>query len=109
MVVRLPLKDGREWQMPPEFEKLLMEQYFDVPTEMRKAMIWLEANPQRRKTLRGIRQFCVNWLNNAGKLRPATAPQNSLSIQRVERSDKTAMPQHVKDMINQLKRKQGAI
>ena len=104
-MIRLPLKDGREWTMPPEFEKLLMEQYHDVPEEMRKAMIWLEANPHRRKTLRGIRQFCVNWLNNAGKLRPATATQKSLSIVRGESSSRQAMPAYVREMIANLRKR----
>ena len=83
--------------MPDEFEKLLMEQYFDVSTEMRKAMIWLEANPHRRKTARGIRQFCVNWLNNAGKLRPALTTSNSLM--RTESTQRTAMPDSVRQAL----------
>lgn len=37
----------------------------DVTTECRKALGWIESNPQKRKTARGMGAFLVNWLNNA--------------------------------------------
>lgn len=37
----------------------------DVRAECRKAQQWAEANPQRRKTAKGMRAFLVNWLNRS--------------------------------------------
>lgn len=37
----------------------------DVETELRKAKAWCEANPQRRKTARGVKAFLVSWLSRA--------------------------------------------
>lgn len=43
------------------------EQYpaLDVLAECRKALAWIEATPQRRKTAKGMPTFLVNWLNRA--------------------------------------------
>lgn len=37
----------------------------DIPIEARKALAWIQANPGRRKTDRGMLAFLVNWLNRA--------------------------------------------
>lgn len=37
----------------------------DVLAECRKALAWSHANPTRRKTLKGMPAFLVNWLNRA--------------------------------------------
>jgi uncharacterized protein YdaU (DUF1376 family) len=37
----------------------------DVMAECRKASAWIEANPERRKTAKGMSAFLVNWLNRA--------------------------------------------
>lgn len=60
------------------FEGLYMG--IDVRQELLKALAWLEASPERRKTARGMPRFLVNWLNRAvdyarngkGKTGPAT-------------------------------------
>jgi hypothetical protein len=39
----------------------------DCLTEMRKALVWVQANPQRRKTPTGMEDFLVGWLNKAGR------------------------------------------
>lgn len=36
--------------------------HLDVEQELKKMAVWLEANPDRRKTLRGTPRFVVNWL-----------------------------------------------
>jgi hypothetical protein len=71
-------------QGPSEYEvtelqvALWREAYpgIDVLGEVRKARAWLEANPTRRKTHRGMPAFLVSWLNRAqngsrGGTRPA--------------------------------------
>lgn len=35
----------------------------DVPQQLRAMQAWLEANPTKRKTRRGITRFIVNWLS----------------------------------------------
>jgi hypothetical protein len=37
----------------------------DIKAEARKALAWIQANPGRRKTDRGMLSFLVNWLNRA--------------------------------------------
>jgi hypothetical protein len=37
----------------------------DTVAELRKALVWLEANPARVKTHRGMPAFCVRWLGKA--------------------------------------------
>lgn len=37
----------------------------DVLAECRKALGWIESNPQKRKTARGMGAFLVNWLSRA--------------------------------------------
>lgn len=37
----------------------------DVLAEARKALAWVEANPGRRKTTRGMAAFLVNWFNRS--------------------------------------------
>lgn len=37
----------------------------DVRGELYKADAWIDANPTRKKTARGMKAFLVNWLNRA--------------------------------------------
>lgn len=37
----------------------------DVVAECAKAQAWIEANPAKRKTARGMKRFLVNWLLRA--------------------------------------------
>lgn len=49
----------------------------NVLQELRKMSAWADANPQRRKTDRGIRKFIVNWLSkeqDKGRKIPAVSP-----------------------------------
>jgi len=39
----------------------------DVESELNKMEAWLKANPQRRKTLRGMPKFINSWLNRANE------------------------------------------
>ena len=34
----------------------------DVKSELRKMQLWLEGNPKKRKTARGITRFITGWL-----------------------------------------------
>lgn len=82
-MIVLPIRDG-DWEMPIQFETVLRDHYYDVPEEMTKAKVWLLANPHRKPTIKGVRRFCVNWLNRGKKLRPVTAPVSSKSVYLTE-------------------------
>jgi hypothetical protein len=38
-----------------------------VEQSLRRANVWIAANPSRRKTRKGMSRFCVNWLNTDSK------------------------------------------
>lgn len=58
-VQRWPLTQGRVDAWAQSYPNV------DVPGECRKAFTWIEANPERRKTAKGMPAFLVNWLNRA--------------------------------------------
>lgn len=43
----------------------------DVPAELRRMAVWLDANPVRRKTARGMPAFVVRWLGREQDRAPA--------------------------------------
>ena len=57
----------KEWHLLPSHIEGWKEAYkgLDIEAEVRKAIAWLEANPDRRKTSRGMPAFLVNWFNRA--------------------------------------------
>lgn len=76
--IKYRLKSGGTFELnpayPPEWQRLYPK--FDVDIELRRASLWLEANPTRRKTRAGMLRFLTSWLarasqNGAG---PATRP-----------------------------------
>lgn len=63
----MTLNDGTQWEPKPEQIEKWTEAYqaIDVPRELLAASAWLESNPKRRKTSRGIARFCNSWLARA--------------------------------------------
>jgi hypothetical protein len=65
----------------------------NVIQELRKMAAWAEANPQRRKTDKGIRRFIVNWLSKEqdkghkvpAVFTPSKAGAAHLAMEEVER------------------------
>ena len=58
------LMSGKDWD-PNELDLASWElaySHIDIPTEMLKMNCWLQANPSRRKTARGMPRFVVSWL-----------------------------------------------
>jgi hypothetical protein len=59
----------------------------DILGECKKALAWIEANPEKRKTAKGMKTFLVNWLNRSQDRgrggspanAPAAKPQGPLS------------------------------
>ena len=63
----MTLNDGTMWEPTPEQVRKWIDLYpaVDVPRELNAMVGWLDANPKRRKTSRGIATFCNNWLKRA--------------------------------------------
>lgn len=61
--------DGRQrtWGLtkPQAQEILAAFPTLDVPGECRKALLWIQSNPGKRKTAKGMMQFLFNWMSNA--------------------------------------------
>lgn len=62
--ILLPLNDKSFYDVPLDKIALWKETYpaVDVQQELRHMAAWLDCNPQRRKTLRGINRFVNSWL-----------------------------------------------
>jgi hypothetical protein len=63
-------QDGKDWQVPPGLMKDLVIIYGEktVEQELLKAHAWLEADPARRKTPRGMGRFLNGWLSRASSM-----------------------------------------
>lgn len=66
-VLSIPCPGGKTWTLTEPQLAGWQELYptLDCLFECKKASAWLEANPQRRKTARGMSRFLLNWLNRA--------------------------------------------
>ena len=66
-VTMLTLRNGNRFPVTEAMAGVWQSQYpqLDVTQELMKMAAWLDANPKRRKTERGIKAFCVNWLNRS--------------------------------------------
>lgn len=66
-VITLPLNDGSEFPISSAQCREWAGLYpaVDVPQQLRQMRGWLCANPQKRKTRRGIAPFIVRWLARA--------------------------------------------
>ena len=63
------------WRVTREVFSSLQEAFstLDVVSEIRKAYEWILANPDRRKTAKGMRRFLFNWLSRAVDGRRSTS------------------------------------
>lgn len=63
-VIGLPLNDGSEHQVTDEDVAEYSKLYpaVDVMQQLRNMRGWLDSNPSRRKTSRGIKAFITTWL-----------------------------------------------
>lgn len=62
--ILLPLVDKSFYDAPREKIALWRETYpaVDIEQELRRMIAWLDSNPTKRKTRRGIERFINNWL-----------------------------------------------
>lgn len=79
--ILLPLNDGTFYDVPMDKLQMWTEtfQAVDVVQEFKKMYMWLDANPTRKKTRRGIGRFIFSWLEraqNSGGSRKAAGTNN---------------------------------
>jgi hypothetical protein len=62
-VAYIPLVNGTEWGVSPAFQAELEAAYpeVDVPLTFKQIRAWCIANPQKRKTERGVARFINRW------------------------------------------------
>jgi hypothetical protein len=62
--ISLPLKDGSEYGIPYDLGEHYEAMFpnINVAQEFCSMLVWLEGNPSRRKTKRGMSRFIANWL-----------------------------------------------
>ena len=65
--MKIKLRGGTEYLIDQAEQARLKELYprVDVIQELRNMSAWCEANPSRRKTVRGVNRFIVSWLNRS--------------------------------------------
>ncbi len=65
--IELPLNDGSAHQIIYDDVDFYEDLYpaVDVRQELRKMVGWLDANPSKRKTPKGVKRFINTWLSKA--------------------------------------------
>lgn len=78
VVANLPQNDGLFFQITKEQYDRWQELYpaVNVKSELSKIIGWLEANPSRRKTKRGMLSFVNRWLSKEQDKGAVNAPQS---------------------------------
>lgn len=78
VVANLPQNDGNLFQITKEQYDRWQELYpaVNVKSELSKIIGWLEANPSRRKTKRGMLSFVNRWLSKEQDRGAVNAPQS---------------------------------
>ncbi len=78
----LPLNNGDYWHVTQEMfdEWVRLYPAVDVLQELRKMVGWLDSNPKRKKTAKGIKSFCNSWLaRTQDRGRPAIKAVNTIN------------------------------
>jgi hypothetical protein len=79
---KLKTKAGNDWE-PTEQKIDTWKETFpncDVEAELRKMALWLEDNPARRKTAKGLPRFCSSWLTRANEM--GGSPRLTVNMKR---------------------------
>mgnify|MGYP001569007524 CR=1 FL=1 len=63
-IEHIPLRDGSSWPVTQAYIDELAPLYplVDVPATIRTMHAWCVGNPDRRKTVKGVRKFISGWL-----------------------------------------------
>ncbi len=94
-----PTRGGGRWYLTIDRFRELRSIYGDrgtpswIRAELVKAKAWLEANPKRRKTNRGMDRFIIGWIGKAAGQR---IEQQALAIRVRGRAE----PVNIGDILN---------
>ena len=69
MLDPLPCRDGSTWSPDWRYEAFLRSRFTNLGTEWQKMLLWLMSNPNRQKTVRGMKRFVGNWMAGSGIIR----------------------------------------
>jgi len=69
VMVRICCENGKIAEITSEYVDHLQSNFkrLDVLEQLRRASLWCESNPTKRKTYVGIRRFLNSWLGNASR------------------------------------------
>ena len=64
IVAELPLRNGNGWSLRSTLVASLSELYprVDAGAQVKRMRVWLDANPSKRKTARGMGKFVSGWI-----------------------------------------------
>lgn len=62
----------------------------DVESQLKRMIVWCNANPQKKKTRRGVKRFIINWLSKEQDKGGRYRGQNLSGIDLEERGNKVA-------------------
>lgn len=73
----------RSWDLAQANVQAILAAFptLDVEGECRKALLWIQSNPDKRKTAKGMMQFLFNWMSNAQNRGPSRRPAQSAADQ----------------------------
>lgn len=100
-VISLPLTSGEVYPVSEDDVTLWSGLYpaVDILQELRKMAGWLDSNPRRRKTARGIRQFITSWLareQDRGRARASPEVKSrSYDIRELEELSQFDLPENL--------------
>jgi len=86
------LNDGTYYEPDDDYLIQLQQAYpsVDIFAELNAMAMWCDANPKKRKTPRGIKQFVTSWLKRAADMERGVSP---FAAKIQENSGKIAMKQ----------------
>jgi hypothetical protein len=84
------------WDLEQDYFDELLSTFsgLDVLAECKKALLWLAANPNRKKTARGMKTFLFGWMSRCGNRggsngKPAAPSDDSTGFVRAQDTDET--------------------
>ena len=83
-VIKIPLKDNTEYEIPAELVCELTNAYktVNVPEELKKCRAWNKANVSKRKTKRGIKRHLHYWISSvADRQKQQSINKNDQAVQ----------------------------
>ena len=103
--ILLPLVDKTDYNIPLSKIEKWKEAYpaVDVDQELHKMAVWLDSNPQRKKTRRGIDRFINTWLSREQDKGGIYRNANRQQDQGAQTSGTYELSEEYKNMYSQLK------